>query len=779
MTNERITEDIVRRHFQSFGDDVVVEEQKSQNDEINQILSKASKSGTGRLGRPEFVIRFQDEPNLVAVVECKANRLKHKSPDLNIPKDYALDGALHYAGYLSRTFDVLAIAVSGTKKLDISHHLLLKGQVESKQFAGDALLTPEDYLKAYYHEPEKFNQDYQSLQEYIIRLNSRLHQDKVGESERAILISAILIALDRKAFRNGYPYENDPKQLAKSVVDNAIAQLKGASVSAKGIDILKRQFGFLLTSPILSRKKHELKEVIREIDSEVNSFIKNYEYLDILGKMYIEFLRYANSEKGLGIVLTPPHITDFFADVAQLNKKSIIYDNCVGTGGFLISAMKKMVLDARGNSAVINNIKKHQIFGVEIQPSIFTLAVSNMYIHQDGKSNVMQDSCFERAVMSKIKALKPTVGFLNPPYKSDKKKDIEELEFVKNNLDCLHQGGISIAIVPMQSALNSNKKITQIKKDILEKHSLEAVFSMPDELFFDSDVTVVTCVMVFTAHRPHPKKKQVFLGYFKDDGFVKRRIGGRTDALGRWNGIRENWLNLFLNRKEKRGLSVCTQLDASDDWSPEAYMKTDYSTLSDKDFENTMQGYSTYLFSNGKTEAVSNRSLSKGRLDLDDRKWSSFNLKDLFDIEGSKTTLRRDLDMDDEAQGNDYPYVTTQSVNNGVADFYGNYSEMGNILTVDSAVAGYCAYQHWNFHASDHVEKLVPKFKMNSLLAMFFVTIINRDQYKYNYGRKCSQTRLKQTRINLPTDRKTGNPDFRFMESYIRQRKFSANCIHY
>ena len=63
---------------------------------------------------------------------------------------------------------------------------------------------------------------------------------------------------------------------------------------------------------------------------------------------------------------------------------------------------------------------------------------------------------------------------------------------------------------------------------------------MPDELFFNSKVSVVSCIMVLIAHRPHLKTKQTYFGYYKDDGFVKRKSQGRFDGLDRWDTIKKN-----------------------------------------------------------------------------------------------------------------------------------------------------------------------------------------------------------------------------------------------
>jgi hypothetical protein len=153
--------------------------------------------------------------------------------------------------------------------------------------------------------------------------------------------------------------------------------------------------------------------------------------------------------------------------------------------------------------------------------------------------------------------------------------------------------------------------------------------------------------------------------------------------------------------------------------------------------------------------------------------WKWFNLGDkrLFAIKGSKTTPKKESELSGEG---DYPYVTTQARDNGVSGFYGVYTEQGGCFTIDSAVKGYCSWHEEDFSASDHVEKLLPQFKCNNYIAMFIVTIINMEQYRYNYGIKCNQNRIKNMKIKLPVD-SNGNPDWDFMETYIKSLPFSAN----
>ena len=120
VANERVTEDLVDEALRRLGyyddtDRIVVEKQQSVVQDIRQGLSKASKSGKGSsVGRPEFIITSPDTPDMVVVVECKAETRYHESANRDSPKDYAVDGVLHYARHLTPNYTVISVAVSGT-----------------------------------------------------------------------------------------------------------------------------------------------------------------------------------------------------------------------------------------------------------------------------------------------------------------------------------------------------------------------------------------------------------------------------------------------------------------------------------------------------------------------------------------------------------------------------------------------------------------------------------------------------------------------------------------
>ena len=604
--NERKTEKIVSQFLdKDTYKKVFVELQKSDIPKVSKLLKSASKKGDGR-GYPEFIITFKDVANFLIVIECKGDVTKHQSKTLDKYADYAVDGALLYSSFLSKEYDVLAIAVSGQtqKELRVSHYLQLQGEPTAIEMdLGNRMLDYESYLKSYLGSPQKHKQDFYALIEYSRKLNNKLQSHSILASQRGLFLSSVLIALDNKAFKKSYNDIEEPQDLADRLVDTVVLELK-KTLPQKKVENLNNQFSFIRSDATLSSKRNLetgqniLAELIDDIDENVNGYLQTYKYIDVLGQLYVEFLSYANADSSLGIVLTPPHITQLFSDLAFVNKDSIVYDNCTGTAGFLISAMRAMVMDAKSDETKIRHIKEHQLIGVEYQSHIYALAATNMYIHKDGKSNIIHEDCFNPDVVETIKEYKPTVGMLNPPYPNDKVNGINEFEFLLNNLECLQPNGICVAIIPMERVMSSKKNTLELKRQLLEQHTLEAVMSMPDDLFYNTDNGVVTAIVVFRAHVPHKANKETYFGYWKNDGFEKKKNKGRIDAYDRWEDIKSRWLDSYVNRKNIAGLSVTKKITANDEWCAEAYMETDYSALTKNDFIREVKKYAVFKLLN-------------------------------------------------------------------------------------------------------------------------------------------------------------------------------------
>lgn len=79
-----------------------------------------------------------------------------------------------------------------------------------------------------------------------------------------------------------------------------------------------------------------------------------------------------------------------------------------------------------------------------------------------------------------------------------------------------------------------------------------------------------------------------------------------------------------------------------------------------------------------------------------------------------------------------------------------------NCITVNyNGSVGEAFYQSKPFWASDDVNVLYAKdfWKMNKYIAMFLITVIKANKYRFGYGRKWTIEKMKETVIKLPASR--------------------------
>jgi len=143
--------------------------------------------------------------------------------------------------------------------------------------------------------------------------------------------------------------------------------------------------------------------------------------------------------------------------------------------------------------------------------------------------------------------------------------------------------------------------------------------------------------------------------------------------------------------------------------------------------------------------------------------WADFNIKDLFFV-----TTSKDTNLFNSNMGNT-PYVAASSENNGVTAYIdAEPSQQPNTLTIArNGSVGSTFYQPKPYCASpDDVRILTPRFNMNVYNGLFIKTIIEREKFRYAYGRKLGTKRIENMTITLPVN-SGGRPDFAYMENYI------------
>lgn len=461
----------------------------------------------------------------------------------------------------------------------------------------------------------------------IKNLNEILHADGINEKLRSQFVGTCLLSLKNglvyKGIKPTIDKEGKEKKPEQVVIENIRDILEG--LLSKGGNLNKASKLGILNNKILedqdvtSLTYQELKSILSYIDENVVPYIndKNTAGQDLLNLFFTTFNKYVGkSDKNQAF--TPDHICDFMSKVVNINKNSRILDPCCGSGAFLVRAMTDAMNDCNTEKER-ERVKAEQIYGIEYEDGAFGLASTNMLIHGDGNSNIVQGSMFHRK--NWIESADINTILMNPPYNATKKSSDPEYTKKWNNKTkqdpskgfhfvewvakavCGKRGNKDAklaVLLPMQAAIGTSNEIKAFKKSMLENYTLDAVFSLPKEIFYPG-ANAVACCMIFDLSQSHEKSdKDTFFGYFKEDNFIKRKGLGRVektdnDGNSLWESTKKQWLDLYKNKRVVPGLSVMQKVSSEDEWLAEAYMETDYTDLSERDFQQTINEFLSYL----------------------------------------------------------------------------------------------------------------------------------------------------------------------------------------
>ena len=629
-------------------------------------------------------IRFVKD-NVTILIETKQNFTKADEEQLSAYVEYekALTG--------NKTIAILANTTNDSVKV-------WRGVVSDSDFMPKetALRTMDEYVDFY---TSKIN-DKEKVMQNTYKLNEMLHLHSVPEKLRSQFVGTCLLAL-----KSGLDYST-PSLTAAQIR----ARIKEVLEDLLNSDINKAEKLALLNRNVLGDQYVRqlniaaFREILKFIEDNILPFIndKSTSGQDLLNLFFVTFNKYVG-KSDRNQAFTPDHITDFMAKITGVNKHSVVLDPCCGSGSFLVRAMTQ-ALDDCATAAEQEKVKKHQIFGIEFDENVYGLATTNMLIHSDGNSNIHQGSCFDLADW--IKEAKPNVILMNPPYNGqrihlpssyvstwakDKKEDPSKgLYFVKYIADVLnsinHQATLAV-LLPVACAIGTKGVIKEIKEQILEENTLDAVFTLPNDIFHPG-ATVQACCMVFKIGRKHLdiSTPNTFFGYYKDDGFKKKKNIGRIEQMdpttqkSKWLEIENEWIDLYRNRKEQPGRSATHSVDALDEWVCEAYMETDYTALREANFINTINGYFSYLVSIGKlfdeefapeskyvmdyfTFLLSGREFSDHMIDTSE--WQEFVFSKIFDVKKGFYNKKPEHSCEGEI-----PFLGATERCNGVTEYY-------------------------------------------------------------------------------------------------------------
>lgn len=633
-----------------------------KTEEINSSISKAlkdadSKSGGSGNNYPDIQLLLQNSTrrDIPVMIEAKGSKNKLEKLDANnaielksngknthsVVQQYAVNGALHYGLAIldEGTYsEVIIIGINGWELKDgwlsnpeLKAYYVSKkngkvpkeipdfdfSQMKSENI--DSLYNVIDRILLTDKELESLKRDKEELLEQSIKsIHQRIYDDSAIKNLLSTndklyffcgLIMAGLTTEGVKPLEVTDFYSNDDE------IDN------------DGNKILNRTNSFLQKKKCPSDKiemvnnylkpvfeKHDLwkpvngesviKSVYKQVKEEILPLLESNIHLDFTGKILNSLNDWVSidNDKKNDVVLTPRSVTNLMARITRTNKDSFVWDTCMGSSGFLVSAMELMIADAKNvikdNTVLdskIQNIKQNQLLGIEILGNIYILAVLNMILMGDGSSQIIcGDSHKEAPDFMKSHDFPANVFLLNPPYSAPGKG----LNFVDEALSKMETGYGAVLI--QENAGSGQGDV--YAKQILEKNTLLASIHMPADLF-NGKSSVQTAIYLFKVNRAHETDDMVTFIDFSEDGYARQNRKKSTQkvnlrnvdhALERYDEI----VAICLGKKPKteyyteaNGLVIKDTITLNgDDWTFNQHRKID-TTPTEEDFKKTVADY--------------------------------------------------------------------------------------------------------------------------------------------------------------------------------------------
>ncbi len=286
---------------------------------------------------------------------------------------------------------------------------------------------------------------------------------------------------------------------------------------------------------------------------------------DVMGRAYEFVVQKLGEQKQYGQYFTPRHIIHFMVELAQPQIDEKIYDPAAGTGGFILrsfgvvrdkikESIKKREITNDRAEKLLRDLKNKHLWAVEKAPDVFKLAMMNMILHNDGKSNLKEADSLDNRAQQEYKEQFNLV-LSNPPYGPltqsrtatfDYHVKRFEALFIQHIMNSLsyskeneHKPSRAVVIILDKILFDNTNAFKNIRKKLLREYNLKAVFSMPAGIFQPYS-GVKTTVMYF--ERPTKEEwkkikdensfatKKVLFFDIKSDGFTlstqRRPING-------------------------------------------------------------------------------------------------------------------------------------------------------------------------------------------------------------------------------------------------------------
>lgn len=629
------------------------------NPAITDALANAnSKSGGKGKNYPDIQLLLDNgnSRTIPVMIEAKGtkNRLEKLSNDKielvsggadphKAVEQYAVNGALHYGLAILEEGTYTEVIIIGINGTTIKNGILQDPELKAYYISTTNDEVPKEIpgftfeqltaanIRAFYHqidsllltpqEKDRIKRDKEERLERSIKdIHQRIYDDAsiktlLGMNEKLYLFCGLIMAglttegvkpLQVNDFSSNDDLDNND---GKIVIDRTKSFLRKKGASSEKLRMVTDYL-----TPVFQKRdlwkpvngESVIKSIYRQVKREILPLLQGTVHLDFTGKILNSLNDWAliENDKEHDVVLTPRFVTNLMAKITRTDKDSFVWDTCMGSSGFLISAMEIMINDARTKikdtvtcEKKISHIKHNQLLGIEILGNIYILAVLNMILMGDGSSQIICGDSHEKGpefIREHQDTFPANVFLLNPPYSAPGKG----LIFVDEALSQMQTGYGAVLI---QENAGSGQGDVYAKR-LLEKNTLVASIHMPADLF-NGKSNVQTAIYLFKVNRPHEEDDVVTFIDFSEDGYSRQNRKKSTQkvnlrntdhALERYDEVAA----ICLGKKPKtdyyteaNGLVIKDTVTLNgDDWTFNQHKKID-TTPKEEDFKKTVADY--------------------------------------------------------------------------------------------------------------------------------------------------------------------------------------------
>lgn len=285
---------------------------------------------------------------------------------------------------------------------------------------------------------------------------------------------------------------------------------------------------------------------------------------DTKGDVYEYLLSKIATAGTNGQFRTPRHIIKMMVDLMQPTPEDVICDPSAGTMGFLVASIE--YLREHHSKAFFDKefskyFNKGMFHGIEFDPSMIRIGAMNLMLHGLEEPDLLYEDSLSEAAghiedkYSLILANPPFKGSLDyeavdPSILKTVKSKKTELLFLAMMLRSLQIGGRAAVIVPDGVLFGASKAHKAIRQELIDKHQLHAIISMPSGVF-KPYAGVSTAIVIFTKTNAGGTDKVWFYD-MKSDGYSlndnRTPLGKENDKGERIQSHEENNIPDILKR---------------------------------------------------------------------------------------------------------------------------------------------------------------------------------------------------------------------------------------